>query len=698
MKFAITTFISAFLLFQVQPMLAKYILPWFGGSPTVWSTCMLFFQFGLLIGYSYAHILSKFFDSKKQVIIHFTILIISLLLMPITPSESLKPDSVSSPIWDIIILLGSTVGFPYVMVSSTGPLLQHWFSKKFTDKSPYRLYALSNLGSLLGLLSYPFLFEPNFGLYSQTIGWSIGYGVFILFCGWSGIELYKTVQNVSEKIKLETKDNSNPIGFIKPILWLCLSAIGSILLLATTNFVCQDVAVIPFLWIVPLALYLITFIIAFDSPRWYIRWIWMPLLFVAVCGVFYLLVEKPEFEGTKIVELLVMYFGAMFVATLVCHGEMVRLKPSSKHLTFFYIMVSLGGALGGCFVTFVAPELFVGFWEFPIAFVLTLIFSAIAFILSPGAKTPKWIPYTVGAIMFTSAMYFNYHILHFVSDFKDNVLESRRNFYGVLRVLETDKESPSHYYKLYHGRINHGMQFRDSVSQQWSTSYFSPHSGIGIALRMHHKKEKQKAGINEGMNVGMIGMGTGTVATYCTPLDKHTYYEINPEVDYLAKKYFTYLSNAGDNVNVVLGDGRIELERAFRTSGSKKFDVLAVDAFSGDAIPIHLLTKEAFQLYFNHLNEDGILAIHISNLYFELEPLVYNMAGVFQTHIAKFKNKKDRSLGIKSATWILLTKNRAFMEHPRVKKHFAEWDEGVGTNPVIWTDDYSDVITLLKKI
>ena len=248
MKFAITTFISAFLLFQVQPMLAKYILPWFGGSPTVWSTCMLFFQFGLLIGYSYAHILSKFFDSKKQVIIHFTILIISLLLMPITPSESLKPDSVSSPIWDIIILLGSTVGFPYVMVSSTGPLLQHWFSKKFTDKSPYRLYALSNLGSLLGLLSYPFLFEPNFGLYSQTIGWSIGYGVFILFCGWSGIELYKTVQNVSEKIKLETKDNSNPIGFIKPILWLCLSAIGSILLLATTNFVCQDVAVIPFLW------------------------------------------------------------------------------------------------------------------------------------------------------------------------------------------------------------------------------------------------------------------------------------------------------------------------------------------------------------------------------------------------------------------------------------------------------------------
>ena len=707
MQFAITIFISAFLLFQVQPIIARYILPWFGGSPAVWSTCMLFFQVGLLVGYSYAHVISKYLATKKQVIVHFILLGLSLLLLPITPSEALKPDDVDSPAMDIILLLFSTVGIPYILVSSTGPLLQQWFGKKYPDKSPYRLYSLSNLGSLLALLTYPFIVEPNLGLNTQTILWSIGYVVFILTCGWAGITLYKSVSNLSPTLKKAESTEGQKMSWFDPLLWIAFSACGSILLLAATNFICQDVAVIPFFWILPLSLYLITFIIAFDSPRWYMRWFWIPALVLIIPKIFGMLEGHYILDDAELMEQIIIYLGGMFLAVMVCHGEMVRLKPPTKHLTFFYLMVSLGGAIGGGFVTFIAPEIFSDFWEWPIGLVLALLLAGVSFVRKPGFDIPTFIssklsepkfsawvisPACIVIVLVGGSVYFGLKITEFQESFSEDVLASNRNFYGVIRVIESSKGKSSHRYKMYHGQINHGIQFQDQKKMRRPTTYYAKHSGIGLAIRRHPKRLN-----HQGLHLGVIGLGSGTIGTYLKPKDKFVFYEIDPDVERIARQYFTYLNDGGERIEVVLGDGRISMERELKEQGSRKFDILAIDAFSGDAIPIHLLTREAFELYFQHLNSDGVLAVHISNRYVELEPLIYNMAKEFNTETVLVKKGKNRSRGIKGSTWALISNNQEFMQHPRVLAYIDPWPIAVEQKKIIWTDDYSNLVELLEE-
>ena len=704
MQFAITIFISAFLLFQVQPVIARYILPWYGGSPAVWSTCMLFFQVGLLVGYSYAHVISKYLAIKKQVIVHFILLGLSLLLLPITPSEVLKPDSVDSPAIDIIVLLLSTVGIPYILVSSTGPLLQQWFNKQYPDKSPYRLYSLSNIGSLLALLTYPFIVEPNLGLNTQTVFWSIGYGVFILSCGWAGMTVYKSISNLPPvPIKTTGSTDDSKINWLDSLLWIAFSACGSILLLAATNFVCQDVAVIPFFWILPLSLYLITFIIAFDSPRWYMRWFWIPALILIIPKIFMMLEGHYDLDDAELTEQIIVYLGGMFLAVMVCHGEMVRLKPSAKHLTFFYLMVSLGGAIGGTFVTFIAPEIFSDFWEWPIGLVLALLLAAVSFIRKPGFDVPKFItnklsdpkfaiwvisPTCVVIVLIVGAGYFGLKVTDFQDNFSDGVLASNRNFYGVIRVIESSKGKDTHRYKMYHGQINHGIQFQKPKKMYKPTTYYSKHSGIGLAVRRHLKRLN-----NEGLHLGVIGLGSGTIGTYLKPKDKFVFYEIDPDVERIARKYFTYLNDGGERIEVVLGDGRISMEKELKEQGSKKYDILAIDAFSGDAIPIHLLTKEAFELYFQHLTSDGVLAVHISNKYVDLEPLIYSMAKEFNMDAVLVEERRNRSKGIKSSSWALISNNQDFMQHPRVLAYIDSWPDAM--QQIIWTDDYSNLVELL---
>jgi len=707
MQFAITIFISAFLLFQVQPVIARYILPWYGGSPAVWSTCMLFFQVGLLVGYSYAHVISKYLATKKQVIVHFVLLGLSLLLLPITPSEALKPDSVDSPAVDIIFLLFSTVGIPYILVSSTGPLLQQWFNKQYPDKSPYRLYSLSNLGSLLALLTYPFIVEPNLGLNTQTIVWSIGYGVFILACGWTGLTLYKSVSNLPPTIKKVEPTENQKMSVMDPVLWIAFSACGSILLLAATNFVCQDVAVIPFFWIIPLSLYLITLIIAFDNPRWYMRWFWIPILILIIPKIFMLLEGHYVLSDAELMEQLIVYLGGMFVAVMVCHGEMVRLKPPAKHLTFFYLMVSLGGAIGGIFVTFVAPEIFSDFWEWPIGLVLVLLLAAVSFIRKPGFDVPKFIssklsdpkfaiwaisPTWLVIVLVGGAWHFGLKIIDFQDTFSEDVLASNRNFYGVIRVIESSKGKSRHRYKMYHGQINHGIQFQNPKKMHWPTTYFSRHSGIGLAVRRHPKRLNR-----QGLHLGVIGLGSGTIGTYLMAKDKFVFYEIDPDVERIARQYFTYLNDGGKRIEVVLGDGRISMEKELKEQGSRKYDILAMDAFSGDAIPIHLLTKEAFELYFQHLTSDGVLAVNISNKYVDLEPLIYNMAKEFNIDSVLIEENRNRSKGIKGSTWVLISNNQKFMQHPRVLAYIEPWPDWAKQKKVVWTDDYSNLVELRKQ-
>ena len=702
MAFIITIFIGSVLLFQVQPMIAKFILPWYGGSPAVWSTCLLFFQVGLLLGYTYAHLLVRFLDKRKQVIVHCSLLFVSLILLPVTPDESLKPIGTENPTLGIIRLLLLTVGIPYMLVSTTGPLVQHWFSKRYVNKSPYRLYALSNLGSLLGLMTYPFLLEPLLDLKSQTYLWTGGYGVYMIACCWCASILYRADSKASETAEgsptasaEETKGGK--LGFMNPLLWLALSGCGSMVLMSSTNKITQDVAVIPFLWILPLSLYLITLIIAFDGPRWYKRWFWIPLFVLSIPASILLLDQAHGGDEMDIMVQVALYLFAMFTAAMVCHGELVRLKPRVQHLTGFYLMVSLGGALGGAFVNFLAPIMFSGFWEYHVSILLVISLAGFGLLRHYRNQRPKWILSTGATVWMVMLLVTGYFLNQNRTEFQDGMVASSRNFYGVLRVYDDDLGSDRERRKLYHGRINHGQQWIDPEKKDRATSYYDRHSGVGIALRRHPIKQAARDGISEEpIKVGVIGLGIGTLASYSRSQDEFVFYEIDPDVESIAREYFTYLSDAEGTIDVVIGDARISMEREFDEDGSGQFDILAVDAFSGDAIPLHLLTKEAFELYFKHLKPDGILAVHISNRHINLRPVVRTLAEQFEKRCFLIKNSSDSSNLIKSASWVLITDSDDFSDHERVEYYVREWDER-DLEDILWTDHYSSLLNVLKR-
>ena len=694
MPFAVTIFISAFLLFQVQPVIARYILPWYGGSTGVWTTCILFFQVGLLLGYSYAYLLRKFLGTRQQVVVHLSLLLITLLFLPITPSEMLKPLGGDDPVTGIIFLLMATVGAPYMMVSSTGPLLQHWYHLHYRDRSPYRLYALSNTGSLLGLLSYPFLVEPELSLPTQTMAWSTGYVVFVLVCAWVGAILIR---------KLPTQDLTGAVseppvkrtGIINPLLWLGYATCGSILLLATTNKITQDVAVIPFLWVLPLALYLVTFIIAFDSPRWYSRYFWLPALFVSMPLVTILLAQEHADSKWSAIPMIMIYAETMFIACMVCHGEMARIKPAPAHLTFFYLMVAFGGAIGGIFVNLVAPAIFNGFWEFHLVWVLVALLAGVAIFrhLDPARPAFQRLGLLVGwgftCVMLSVFLTENIELHH------EDAMTERRNFYGVLRVYASKPGSYDESRVLYNGVINHGLQLMHPKRRSKPVSYYGRSSGAGLAIEGHPLRSANVARNEpaQGIKVAVIGLGTGTLTTYARPGDKFRVYEINPEVEILAREYFTFLEDAGARVDVVLGDGRISLETELKKNGPQGFDVLIVDAFSSDTIPVHLLTREGFELYWQHLKADGILAMHISNFRINLRPVVRELASRFNKTIYYVSTEDEPTKNELGSDWMLVTSNPEFM-NSGLRKRFSKLPDHDPAN-ILWTDDYSSVFPLL---
>ncbi|MCI5126607.1 MAG: hypothetical protein D3925_19545, partial [Candidatus Electrothrix sp. AR5] len=514
MPFVVTIFVSSFFLFQVQPIIARYILPWYGGSPTVWSACMLFFQVGLLTGYIYAHLLARYLTPRRQVFLHAVLLGASLLLLPITPDVSLKPAGDDDPVWGIIRLLLLTVGGPYVLISSTGPLLQHWYRLKYADRSPYRLYALSNLGSLLGLISYPFLVEPNMILGRQTVFWSCGYLAFAAACLWSARSLLSTKNTVCSEPASKGAETASPPDQRKtqPLLWVGLSACGSVVFLAVTSKITQDVSVIPFLWVLPLSLYLCTLIIAFDSPRWYRRRIWLPA-FLFSCGLLTYLLH-PETE-LHILTTILLYSLTLFCIIMVCHGELARSKPPARQLTYFYLMVSLGGALGGAFVSFVATKIFPAYWELQVGVGTALILVGYTLFRRSGKKNSnkkieRW--YVLGKWAWaTFSVAIVSLLLVSMVETEQETLTTRRNFYGVLRVYEEDKGEESHRRKLYNGQINHGLQLLHPTEKYRILSYYSAHSGLGIAFRNHPKRLRAESfeggGQENHLRVGVIGLG-----------------------------------------------------------------------------------------------------------------------------------------------------------------------------------------------
>lgn len=685
--FIFAVFLSAFLLFQVQPVIARYILPWYGGSPGVWTTCLLFFQFGLLAGYAYAHGLVTFLREKRrlQIGIHLALLLIACALLPITPSAEAKPDGTETqPIAGIVWLLFRSVGFPYLLLSASGPLLQHWFGEVYPARSPYRLYAVSNLGSLSGLLTYPFVFEPLLEIDQQTGLWSWGFALYAAIAATTALFFLK--RRPLGSAAQRTEDAARP-GLSSILLWIGFSACGSILLLALTSQMCQDVAVVPFLWVVPLSLYLLTFVIAFDHERWYYRPVAIPLAAAAVGMTIGLMnLQFAPYEWDLLWQILI-YCSAVFFCCLVCHGEVVRLKPPVRHLTGFYLAISLGGALGGGFVSLLAPRLFDGYWELHVGFALLAILTTLR--LWDGLFTRGRVVLAAGSIAWCAALGFmTFFLMQHIRESREYSIEVRRGFYGVLRVAETDPGVGNPYRTLYHGRISHGRQYLDEEFRPIATTYYGVSSGVGTVFDCLPARTTDPA---QPVHIGVVGLGVGTIATYAAPGDRFRIYEINPQVEELARSHFTYLPDCRGEESVVLGDARISLERELAADGPQQFDALFVDAFSGDSIPIHLLTHEAFELYFRHLKPGGVLAVHITNLHLDLSDPVRNLAA----RLGKQAYRVDHSPDLGEdheyySDWVLITDNAAFITALEASERISDWDREE-TRPILWTDDYSNL-------
>ena len=688
--FLLAIFLSAFLLFQLQPIIARHILPWYGGSPALWTACMMFFQVALLIGYLYAHLLAKNVPAKRQPILHVSFLTLSLLLLPIGTPDSWVPTVSGQPAVEILALLSISVGIPFVLISASGPLLQHWFSGVYRGKSPFRLYALSNLGSLTALLSYPILIEPQFTIDSQATTWSVLYLALVLFLAFCGFAFSRS----SAEGKADDPGVAAPqsVTMLDRILWVSLAACGSTVLLAMTNEICQDVAVVPFLWILPLSLYLITFVICFDKDAWYVRAVWLSLLFVSLALLLHLMFQDFTNVSVPLVYQVSVYCFALFSCCMICHGELARRRSAVPHLTTFYLYVALGGAIGGAFVNLVAPLLFTGFWELHIALVSTVILAGTCVGIDKKLIRTRQRRTAFASVWSLVVATFIVLLVLQVRSGRVDSIYVERSFFGVMYVDEWDVDNMDHERHLYHGKIQHGRQLLHPYNQRRATAYYGANSGVAAAIQQHPRRLAPDPA-SRGLNIGVVGLGVGTLSTFGTGNDSIRYYEVNPLVEQIAREYFHYLRNSKAATKIILGDARVSMQREFSDSGSNEFDVLVLDAFNGDSVPVHLLTEEAFDLYAKHLRDDGILAIHITNTYLDLSPVV---------RVASHRLGKDAIWVSGPAErwyedyndWVLVSSNRRFMDSRVLRSIQTAWKD-VQPLQIRWTDDFSNLFQVI---
>jgi hypothetical protein len=793
--FGVTIFLGAFLLFQVQLVIGKYILPWYGGVPMVWTTCMLCFQLGLLAGYGYAHAIVRRLTGPAQRLVHLSVMALALAAVallvtrwgvPLLPDATWKPAGTEAPVWHIVRLLAVSVGAPFFVAATTAPLLQSWFGTSYPRSSPYRLYALSNLGSLLALLTYPAVVEVWLPLRAQAWAWTGGFAVFavgVLVCAWatasgdSGKSLVPRSLGAAARRGAWTSSGASHTedapalaeigGAVWSIerrravaaprardwlLWLALSACPSALLLATTNYVSQEIAVIPFLWIVPLSLYLASWVLTFDSERWYVRGVWATLLALGVMLSTFVL-ERGVWAHLLLQ--IGVAAGTLFVACMVCHGELARTKPRAAYLTSFYLAITVGGAIGGAFVSLAAPVLFPGTWEYPLALWLVAALALVTFfrdrrsplhewplwslLLAAAAATgtathlfghrPPWMPELSDAWLFgiptavavaglvlhavllrrqvhapqvapprvralvaslvaVGLIAIGVALWHVTTSGLSHTVEHSRSFFGILHVEAVDPGGDAHEVRLRHGRIVHGKQYRAPDLLREPTAYYGRDSGVALAILNHPRRAA-------GLRVGVIGLGVGTLAAYGEAGDTFRFYELNPHVSRLAGPSgttFTFVRDSKAKTEVVTGDARLSLEAELARGDPQRFDVLAVDAFSSDAIPAHLLTREAVAGYLMHVAPGGILALHITNRYVELKPVVRGLAKQFGLAYA-FVSAIDGQWTW-SNDWALLARDPASLALPAI----ADVKDTEPSNPpvVLWTDDYSNLLRLVR--
>jgi hypothetical protein len=707
-----TIFLSAFLLFQVQPLIGKVILPWFGGTPAVWMSCLLFFQVLLLGGYLYAHLLVDKLAVRWQGRVHLAVLLGSLALLPIVPDTSWKPGPQSDPLLSILGLLFVTVGGPFLVLSTTGPLLQAWFVRRHPGRSPYRLYALSNAGSLLALLSYPFVFEPALRLPLQLSLWSWGHVAFVVLCGswalrmatWPAASTATSAEPAAAPAAAPVAvaaAHDEPPGALQIVLWLLLSMFASAMLLATTSQITVNVAPVPFLWVLPLSLYLLSFILCFDASRWYRRgvfgWVLAACLFAV--PVFLLLGPKAGLFSQ-----VGIYTFAQFACCMACNGELAGSKPSPRHLTAFYLLIALGGALGGVFVTIVAPAVFDSLVEYPIALggcciavVLAKRHDALRAVLRRhfSGRPRKLAVTSAGLLLFACAALPGASAAWSAYLKGRDVLALSRNFYGTLQVGQEELDVPDRSRRtLTHGNTVHGIQFTDPARHGSPAGYYGPQSGVACAFAALREAR------GHPLRIGIVGMGSGALAAYTQAGDSLRFYEINPDVVTLARRWFTYWDDAvarGATLEVGLGDARLvlEAEAAGRAGSAEPLDLLVVDAFSSDAIPMHLLTAECFDLYRRRLAPDGLIAAHVSNQYLYLSPVVRQQAERLGLTPLRVHSGAVPAKVLFDNDWVLATSDPALVAAVRSSGvEFQDWPQ-VGELR-LWTDDYSSLFPLLK--
>lgn len=645
----------------------------------MWTNCLLFFQALLLAGYAYAHWLGSRRSIHLQAGVHVTLLAASLLFLPIGPhADFWKPASAGDPSGRILLLLAATVGAPYFLLSSTGPLLQRWYTLSEPGRAPWRLYALSNVGSFLALLSYPFAVEPYLRLGTQAWIWSDLYVGFAVLCGAAAWRL-RAASSEAPSSDIETEPAVRPtLGTL--LFWLGLAAAGSTLLLATTNQVSQEVAVIPFLWVAPLSIYLLTFVLAFEHARWYRR-----ALFAVTAGVLAPVgcaVQSATIALSLGVQIGI-YLFVLFTACMVAHGELAHSRPSPRYLTSFYLTIAAGGALGGVFVALIAPHVFTEFSEYPIALAAACLLGFVGWWRS-GALA-QWTSRNLAVRLPLMALLLG-GITAVVATFTNSTpaLASWRNFYGILRVKESI-DSNGALRLLTHGTIRHGFQYLKGEKRNWPTSYYGPHGGAGIVLNALE---------GNGRRIAVIGLGTGTLAAWGRPGDTFRFYEINPAVQAIADTWFSFLKDSKARTEVALGDARVQLERELAGGHSHDFDVIAVDAFSSDAIPLHLLTAECGDIYRERLAPGGMLLLHISNRVLNLEPVAQGLARHLGWKQVVFASGDNPLTGESSSTWVLITENAEFLERPGIAQRLV-WT-GKQRSPITWTDDFASLWHVLK--
>ena len=664
---AIAIFLSAFLLFQVQPVVGKLVLPWFGGSAGVWTTCLLFFQMLLLLGYLYAHVVIHRLGHRGQLLLHGGLLLAALLTLPLRLHEAFRPTGGEEPVLRLLGLLAATIGLPYFLLSTTGPLVQAWVARK--GKVPYRLFALSNLGSMLALLSYPLAVEPWLPLRSQTWAWSAGFLLFAVLILLVGRRSAHTV------LDEDGLDFDPPPGRGLKLLWVLLAAVPSILLMAVTSHLSSNVAPIPFLWVVPLALYLLSFILCFDSDRWYHRGVFLPLLPLALGGLAALL--HPDLRFWAVRGQVAIFCAGLFVICMIGHGELARLRPHPRHLTGFYLRISAGGAAGGLLVAVGAPYLFRSYLELPVGLVLCAVMVFVVLARSPGELKP-WPRRSVLLLFALLAGGLAAYTLKVDRTDSEGAVARGRNFYGTLSVYDRQEGT---WRTLSHGTITHGGQFLDAAKANRAVTYYGPDSGVGLAIRS----------LPEGpRRIAVVGLGAGSLAVWGRPGDLLAFYEINTLVEKFARDYFRFLKDAASKVEVRFGDARLTLER----EEPQGYDLIAVDAFSSDAIPVHLLTREAFAVYARHLRPGGVLAVHISNRYLDLAPVAKAGADPLGFHARIVDSDGDDEQEIYGSTWVILSRDERLFRAAAFENNADV--AALEPKSIPWTDDFSNLFRILK--